>query len=125
DPTARAVDRAIRARRTGAPYHFLSWPSQVGVRTIIPSVEIFLGLVLMALAAGVTLILPLVAWIRTHRLERQMSELRARLASLEEAVRIGHAAVPGAPPVVAPDPTARERLLADAPLRADPLPAPE
>jgi uncharacterized membrane protein len=69
-------------------------------------VEILLGLVAMALAAGVTFILPLVAWARTHRLERQIGELRARMASLEEAVR-------GRLPAQAP--------AAEAPAPAEPL----
>jgi uncharacterized membrane protein len=66
-------------------------------------VEILLGLVAMALAAGVTFILPLIAWARTHRLERQLTELRGRLASLEEAVRLaGHASSPRAAAPAAP-----------------------
>ena len=41
--------------------------------------EILLGLVAMTLAAGVTLILPLIAWARTHRLERQLTDHKEKI----------------------------------------------
>jgi uncharacterized membrane protein len=78
-------------------------------------VEILLGLVAIALAAGITFILPLITWARTHRLERQLTELRGRLASLEEAVRLANrtpsasgagAEASSAPPQSSPTPPA-------------------
>jgi uncharacterized membrane protein len=81
-------------------------------------VEILLGLVAMALGAGVTFILPLIAWARTHRLERQLTELRGRLASLEEAVR--QAAPPPPARAAAAFPTVAVATPTTSPATGDP-----
>jgi uncharacterized membrane protein len=74
--------------------------------------ELFLALISVVIAVGLAILLPIASWARTFRLEREIRELRARLAGLEarERDRGAHDAVrdaargvtPAAPPATAP-----------------------
>ena len=58
--------------------------------------ELFLGLLSIVIVAGLAVLLPVVAWARTFRLERELRDVRARLAVLEERRRLD-AAPPATP----------------------------
>lgn len=75
----------------------------------------FFGLLSLVVALA-WLLLPIVSWMRTSRLQREVADLRARLSSLEASV--------AAPPPV-PTVTVRRVEVADAPSRADAAPASE
>jgi uncharacterized membrane protein len=88
-------------------------------------VVLFLGLLSVILAFGIVVLLPLLSWARTHRMDRELTELRARLAALEEEIRLGRARGPAGAdsfPSAAP---ASEPLVPAAPSTdAEPEPRP-
>ncbi len=55
------------------------------------TVTLVLALLSVVIAAGVLVLLPIVSWARTYRLGRELRELRARLAALEERERMAAA----------------------------------
>ena len=63
---------------------------------------VVVGLFSLLLAAIVWLVLPIVSWVRTSRLKRELMEVRARLAALEAARHTGHVPAAALSDVVAP-----------------------
>jgi uncharacterized membrane protein len=81
--------------------------------------EIFLGLLVLAGIAVVTLVLPIVSAARVARLAHDLQGLRTRIAALEEELRTAHVRPRPSPPEPAASPTAPPRADAAAAPRAD------
>jgi len=50
---------------------------------------------------GLVVLVPILTWARSHRLERELKDLRARLAALEESISATRAATVGTPAATA------------------------
>jgi len=61
---------------------------------------ILLSITFTLVAFGLVVLVPILTWARSHRLERELKDLRARLAALEESISATRAATvdkPAAP----------------------------
>jgi uncharacterized membrane protein len=86
------------------------------------TVALFLGLLSIVIAAGLAVVLPVISWARTYRLERELRDLRARLAVLEERPRLGTApqASPRSRPPIAIEPAEPAAEIARLPAASSP-----
>ncbi len=53
---------------------------------------ILLSITFTLVAFGLVVLVPILTWARSHRLERELKDLRARLAALEESTSAARAA---------------------------------